>query len=85
MAVNDTRDFSGGYLSLSAVPFQTMSDFDVEDHRKYLAVSSETFPLPESGTLVLSSDIKASTPGTVPDLIQHGVYGRSGSWADRPS
>jgi hypothetical protein len=82
MAVNDTRNFSGGYLSLSAVPFQTTSDVDVNDHRKYLAVSSQTFPVPENGTLVLSSDIEASTQGTVPDLIQHGVYGPSGSWLD---
>ena len=82
MAVNDTRDFSGGYLSLSAVPFQTTSDVSVNDHLKYMAVSSQTFPVPESGTLVLSADVKASTPGTVPDLVQHGVYGRSGSWLD---
>jgi hypothetical protein len=80
MAVNDTRDFSGRCLSLGAVPFQTASDVGVDDHRKYLAVSSATFPVPENGTLVLSSDIKASTPGTVPDLIQHGVYGPSGTW-----
>jgi hypothetical protein len=80
MAVNDTRDFSGGCLSLGAVPFQTTSDVDVNDHRKYLAVSSQAFSVPKNGTLVLSSDIKASTHGTVPDLIQHGVYGPSGSW-----
>jgi hypothetical protein len=82
MAVNDTRKFRGGCLSLGAVPFQTTSDVDVNDHRKYLAVSSQTFPVPKNGTLVLSSDIKASTQGTVPDLIQHGVYGPSGSWLD---
>jgi Family of unknown function (DUF6081) len=82
MAANDTRSFSDGYLSLSAVPFTSTSDVDVNDHLKYMAVSSQSFPVPESGTLVLSSDIKASTPGTVPDLIQHGVYGPSGSWLD---
>jgi hypothetical protein len=82
MAANDTRSFSDGYLSLSAVPFQTTSDVSVNDHLKYMAVSSQTFPVPETGTLVLSSDIKASTPITVPDLIQHGVYGPSGSWLD---
>ncbi len=82
MAVNDTRDFSGAFLSLSAVPFQTASDASVNDHLKYMAVSSQTFPVPKSGTLVLSSDVKASTPGTVPDLIQRGVYGPSGSWPD---
>jgi hypothetical protein len=31
---------------------------------------------------VLSSDIKASTPGTVTELTQLGVYGPSGSWLD---
>ena len=82
MAVNDTRDFSGGCLSLSAVPFQTTSDVDVNDHRKYLAVSSQVFSVPKNGTIVLSSDLKASTHGTVPDLTQHGVYGPSGSWQD---
>ncbi len=82
MAVKDTRDFSSGCLSLGAVPFQTTSDVGVNDHLKYMAVSSQTFPVPQSGTLVLSSDVKASTPGAVPDLIQHGVYGLSGSWSD---
>ncbi|MGA2926469.1 MAG: hypothetical protein ABSG43_10815 [Solirubrobacteraceae bacterium] len=82
MAVNDTRNFGGGYLSLGAVPFQTTSDVGVNDHLKYMAVSSQTFPVPTSGTLVLSSDVNASTPRTVPDLIQHGIYGPSGSWLD---
>lgn len=82
MAVNDTRNFSGGRLNLSAVPFQTAADASVNDHLKYQAVSAHAFPVPENGTLVLSSDIKASTPGTVPGLIQHGVYGASGSWLD---
>jgi Family of unknown function (DUF6081) len=85
MAVNDTRNFSGGCLNLSAVPFQTASDVSVNDHLKYEAVSARTFPVPEDGTLVLSSDIRASTPGTVPGLIQHGVYGPSGSWPDPAS
>ncbi len=82
MTVNDTRNFSGGRLNLAAVPFQTASDASVNDHLKYQAVSARTFPVPANGTLVLSSDIKASTPGTVPGLIQHGVYGPSGSWLD---
>lgn len=82
MAVSDTRNFSGGCLNVAAVPFQTASDVGVNDHLKYMSVSSRTFPVPEDGTLVLSSDIKASTPGTVPDLIQLGVHGPTGSWAD---
>jgi hypothetical protein len=82
MAVNDTRDFSGGCLSLGAVPFQTSADVSVNGHLKYMAASSQTFAVPESGTLVLSADVKASAAGTVPDLIQHGVYGPSGSCLD---
>jgi hypothetical protein len=85
MAVNDTRNFSGGRLNLRAVPFQTAFDASVNDHLKYQAVSARIFPVPENGTLVLSSDIKASTPGTVPGLIQHGVYGPPGSWLDPAS
>ena len=82
MAVSDTRNFSGGCLNVAAIPFQTASDVGVNDHMKYMAVSSRTFPVPAEGTLVLSSDIRASTPGTVPDLIQLGIRGPSGSWAD---
>jgi hypothetical protein len=82
MAVNDTRKFSEGYLNLTAVPFRTASDLSVNDHLKYMAVSSQTFPLPGKGTLVLSSDVRAATPGTVPDLVQRGVFGPSGSWKD---
>jgi uncharacterized protein DUF6081 len=82
MAVSDTRDFSGGHLNLYAVPFQTSSDAGVNDHLKYMAVSSRTFPVPEDGTLVLSSDIRASTQGTVPELVQLGLYGPPGSWLD---
>jgi hypothetical protein len=82
MAVEDTRNFGGGHLNLSAVPFRTGADVGVDDHRKYLAVSTHTFPVPRDGTLVLSSDIKASTPGTVHGLSQLGVYGPSGSWLD---
>ncbi len=82
MAVEDTRCFSGGRLHLSAVPFQTGSDVGVDDHRKYLAASTHAFPVPSDGALVLSADVKASTPGTVPGLTQLGVYGPSGSWLD---
>ena len=85
MGVNDTRNFSSGCLNLSAVPFRTAADVSVNDHLKYMAVSSQTFPVPKDGTLVLSADVKASTPGTVPELIQHGVYGPSGSWLDSAS
>ncbi|MCU1491024.1 MAG: hypothetical protein JWM85_2429 [Acidimicrobiaceae bacterium] len=80
MGVNDTRGFDDGRLDLSAAPFQTTSDVGISDHVKYMAVSTRTFPVPENGTIVLSSDIRASTPGTVPDLVQRGVYAPSDSW-----
>jgi hypothetical protein len=82
MAVEDTRSFSGGRLHVSAVPFRTGSDVGVDDHRKYLAVSTRTFAVPRDGTLVLSADVTASAPGTVPGLTQFGVFGPSGSWVD---
>jgi hypothetical protein len=78
----DNRNFSGGRFNLSAVPFKTGSDVSVFDHLKYIAVSSKLFPVPRSGTLVMSSDIKAATPGTVNGLAQQGVYGPSGTWLD---
>lgn len=82
MSVTDTRDFGGGSLNIDAVPFRTAADVSVDDHRKYLAASSRAFAVPKNGTLVLSSDIKASTPGTVTGLTQLGVYGPSGTWLD---
>lgn len=82
MQLEDTRRFDGGRFSLSAIPFRTTSDVGVDDHRKYLAVSTYSFPVPAKGTLVLSSDIRASTSGTIPDLVQQGVFGPSGTWTD---
>ncbi len=70
MAVEDTRGFGGGRLHVSAVPFRTGSDVGVDDHRKYLAVSTRAFAVPREGPLVLSADVKAWTPGTVPGLTQ---------------
>jgi hypothetical protein len=82
LAVGGTRDFSGGRVNIAATPFRTGSDFSVFDHLKYIAVSTKAFPVPTSGTLIMSSDIKATTPGTVAGLMQNGVYGPSGSWLD---
>lgn len=54
MEVNDTQPSADGHLHLAAVPFLTASDFAVNDHLKYLAVSSQTFVLPENGTRLLT-------------------------------
>jgi hypothetical protein len=60
MAVEDTRSFSGGRLHVRAVPFQTGSDVGVDDHRKYLAVSTQTFRVPPTAR---SSFRRTSKPG----------------------
>jgi hypothetical protein len=52
---------------------------------KYMAVSAQTFPVPESATLVLSADVKASAAGTRPDLVQRGVSGPSDPGWIRPT
>ena len=66
MAAKDTRSFSGGCLHVSAVPFQTGSDVGVDDHRKYLAVSTRAFPVPPDGTLVLRRTSKPRLPVRCP-------------------
>jgi hypothetical protein len=80
MAVHDTRSVANGVFSLSAVPFQTSADYSVFDHLKYLAVSNESFPVPDNGSLTFSADIKASTPGAVAGHQIVGQYGPPGSF-----
>ena len=46
MAVEDTRSFSGGRLHVSAVPFRAGSGVGVDDHRKYLAISTHLSRVP---------------------------------------
>jgi hypothetical protein len=79
MALGDTRSFSRGAFKVSAVPFRTGADFSVFDHLKYIAISNKSFPVPASGSLEISSTIKASTPGTQPGRIVHGTYVESGA------
>lgn len=82
MALTDTRQFAGGRLNVSAAPFRVGADFSVFDHLKYIAISNEVFPVPEKGSVTISSTITAQTPGTIPGLVINGVYGPPGSWAD---
>jgi hypothetical protein len=78
MAVNDTRNFTGGSFNISAAPFQTAYDFGVYDHLKYLAVSNQSFDVPGGGGLTFSATITAQTPGTVDGKVIHGTYVDSG-------
>jgi hypothetical protein len=84
MAVADTRAFNGSTFSVSALPFQTSSDFSVFDHIKYLALSNQAFAVPEKGSVTFSTTIDATVVGTDPaGRVIHGVYGPSGC-ADDP-
>ncbi|MFQ6172922.1 DUF6081 family protein [Oryzobacter sp. R7] len=84
MAVEDTRVHDGSTFSVSALPFRTGADFSVFDHIKYLAVSTQQFPVPEKGSVTFSVTIDARTVGTEPGgRVIHGVYGPPGC-ADDP-
>ena len=76
LAANGTRrvDPNGAFI-VSAVPFQVGADFSVFDHLKYIAVSTQSFPVPASGSLMFSVRIEASTPGTQAGRVIHGCYG----------
>jgi len=82
MENNDTRSFAGKRFSVSAVPFTRGADFSVFDHLKYIAVSNAVFPVPATGSVSFSADIAASTPGTIPGLTQHGIFGAPFTWTD---
>ena len=66
MAIEDTRTFEGGKLSIDAAPFQTSIDFSVFDHIKYFAINPTPVAIPETGSVTFSAEIEAQTPGTVP-------------------
>jgi len=81
LAVGGTRDVRrNSAVTVSAVPFKTSADFSVFDHLKYIAISSSSFAVPESGSLEFSVDITATTPGTQAGRVIHGCYGPPGSW-----
>ncbi|SOD74579.1 hypothetical protein SAMN05892883_3765 [Jatrophihabitans sp. GAS493] len=78
---NATQSVSSkGVFTASDAPFKTGVDYSVFDHLKYMAVSNETFPVPKTGTVTFSVDIKASTPGAVAGHVVHGQYGPPGSY-----
>jgi hypothetical protein len=79
MAISDTRSFADGKFSISAVPFQTGADFSVFDHLKYIAISNQSFPVPQKGSITFSSEIYAETPGTTPTRVITGNYIQSGA------
>lgn len=78
---NGTMSVSKKGTTVSAVPFDVGADFSVFDHLKYIAVSNQSFEVPEAGSLEISVDMTASTPGTEPGRVIHGCYGGPGSYA----
>ena len=82
LAVNGTRSVSAnGDFNVSAVPFMIGADYSVFDHLKYIAVSTQSFPVPASGSLTFSVRIQASTPGTIAGRVIRGCYGAPSSYA----
>src|SRR5260370_26096761 len=79
MAVEDTRRFDNRTLSISATPFRTGKDASVFDHAKYTALSKQVFPVPEIGSITVSIDIAAETPGTVEGRDVHATYVQPGA------
>jgi Family of unknown function (DUF6081) len=83
MALDDTREFDGSSFSVSALPFRTAADFSVFDHIKYLALSNQSFAVPEKGSVTFSTTIDATVAGTQPQgRVIHGVYGGPGCAED---
>ncbi|HYS00680.1 MAG TPA: DUF6081 family protein, partial [Gemmatimonadales bacterium] len=79
MAIADTRRFDNHTFSISATPFRTGKDASVFDHAKYTALSKQVFAVPEIGSITVSIDIAAETPGTVEGRVVHGTYVQSGA------
>ena len=71
-----------GEYTIRAVPFQVGADYSVFDHLKYIAVSTQAFDVPTTGSLSFSVRIQASTPGTVSGRVVHGCYGAPFSYAN---
>ena len=62
LAAGGTRmQQKNGEFTISAIPFHVGADFSVFDHLKYIAVSTQSFPVPTTGSLEFSVRIEAST------------------------
>src|SRR5713101_2893809 len=79
MGIADTRRFDNHTFSISATPFRTGRDSSVFDHANYTALSKQVFTVPAIGSITVSMDIAAETPGTVQGHVVHGTYVQSGA------
>ena len=80
LSAGGTRAVSRQGVTVSAVPFHIGADYSVYDHLKYIAVSTQSFTVPEKGSLEFSVEISATTPGTRPNRVTRGCYGPPGSF-----
>ena len=80
LAAGGSLSVSKQEIVVSAIPFQVGADFSVFDHLKYIAISTQTFQVPEHGSLEFSAEIIAQTPGTQPDRLIQGCYGPAFSY-----
>jgi len=69
-------------VTASAVPFTQGADFSVYDHLKYIAISNQSFAVPEVGSIEFAVDITALTPGTQAGRLVHGCFGGPSSFQD---
>jgi len=84
-AVGDANHYmavENGAEHMRAVPFTQSADFSVFDHLKIIQTSTQSFDVPANGSVEFGVDVTASTPGTVANLTQQGIYGPSGTWTD---
>src|SRR5690242_19757507 len=77
---NATESFANGTFTAADAPFKTGTDYSVYDHLKYMAVSDRSFPAPSDGSVTISSDLNADTPGAAAGHVVHGQYGPPGSY-----
>lgn len=59
-------------VTVNAATFTTGVDFSVFDHLKYIRTSTQSFDVPTVGSVEVSVDIEAETPGTEAGRIVHG-------------
>jgi hypothetical protein len=82
LAFGGTRNTTKSGTTVTAVPFRAGVDLSVFDHLKYIAISTQTFAVPENGSLEFEVEMTAQTPGTQPGRMVVGCYGPSFSYPD---
>jgi hypothetical protein len=77
---NAAESFTNGTFTAADSPFKSGTDYSVYDHLKYFAVSDQSFPAPSDGSVTISANLNADTPGATARHVVHGQYGPPGSF-----